>query len=291
MQVIVAQTDKILQPTKGTNKIMLPEFIWKNPNSHKILSLFDKTDIFNFKFRRTTAHFHKLGVSPFQYKMNKFLKAFYKITSYGVDANGKVFISGIEAKKYPFFGLHFQPETVPWNKLKTDNIINSTEAVRISQKFGNFFIQECRKNPNFLVTKKEFKALGGFNIRSKKIVKRRDNHYWFFNAPGFGIRRGQILNDWHNPSKRHDPSERTRRIRRLATALNKMTAKVAPPAKVLPRAKRPNGKRPAGDAANTLPPENRNVAGKNSRGKNNRGMINRGASNGKRNRVNPAPII
>ena len=91
---------------------MLPEFIWKNPNDHKLFSLFDKTDIFNFKFRRTTAHYHSLGVSPFQYKNNKNLKAFFKITSYGVDANGKVFISGIEAKKYPFFGVHFQPEAV-----------------------------------------------------------------------------------------------------------------------------------------------------------------------------------
>ena len=233
---------------------MLPEFIWKNPNDHKLFSLFDKTDIFNFKFRRTTAHYHSLGVSPFQYKNNKNLKAFFKITSYGVDANGKVFISGIEAKKYPFFGVHFQPEVLPWNRRKRANVINSTEGVRISQKIGNYFIQESRKNPNFLVTKKEFKALGGFDIRSKDIVNRWDNHYWFFNAPGFGLKKGQILKDYFNPPASLNPNNlRKKKINKLANALNKLTNNVEPPSKLLPRSKRP-------EVLNSLPPINRNIA-------------------------------
>lgn len=264
MQIIVANTDKILQPYKGTNGIMIPEFIWKNPNNHRIFSLFDKTDIFNFKYRRTTAHYHKRGISPQQYKINKKLKDFFQISSYGVDENGKVFISGVEAKKYPFFGIQFQPEVVPWNRNKSANVINSTEAIRISQKFGNFFIQEARKNPNFLITQKEFKDLGGFDIRSNKIVKRNENHFWFFNAPGVGKKKGQILMDYQTPNKRHNQNDRKNKIKRLTNALKKLN-KGAPPTAILPRSKRPSGGRAADNSASTLPPDIKNmVRGKNS---------------------------
>jgi len=134
MQIIVAKSGLILQPTKETFGIMLPQFIFQDPKKSKIFSLFDKSDLFNFKSRRTTAHYHKFGIMTESYKKNNELKTFYKITSYGVEGKGKVFVSGIEAIKFPFYGFHFQPELLAWDRIDKKNIFHSIEGIKISQK-------------------------------------------------------------------------------------------------------------------------------------------------------------
>jgi hypothetical protein len=205
MQIIIAKTGSIIEPTKGTFAISLPQFIFQDPKKHRIFSLFDKSDLFNFKSRRTTSHFHKFGVMSATYKKNDLLKRFFKITSYGVDELGKVFVSGIEALKFPFYGLHFQPEVLSWDRHEKSGIFHSVEGLRISQKLGNFFVQECKKNPNKQVLKKDFVKLGRINIHSRNVIKRPENHYWFYNSPTAGIKKGQILRDWRDRNKNPKP--------------------------------------------------------------------------------------
>jgi len=156
---LVAETDAIFQRYSGTKNIMLPQLLWKQSKGKGkgIFGLFDKTDLFNFKFRRTTAHFHKLGISPIQYQRNLKLRKFFKVLCYGIDGKGKVFISGVEGKNFPFYGIHFLPHLVPRNRFFGYSLINSNEAIRISQKIGNFFTHEARKNPNFQLKKMNLK--------------------------------------------------------------------------------------------------------------------------------------
>jgi hypothetical protein len=201
MQIIVAKSGLILQPTKETFGIMLPQFIFQDPKKSKIFSLFDKSDLFNFKSRRTTAHYHKFGIMTESYKKNNELKTFYKITSYGVEGKGKVFVSGIEAIKFPFYGFHFQPELLAWDRIDKKNIFHSIEGIKISQKIADFFIQECKKSPNLQNKEKDFVKLGKINIHSRNIIKRAENYYWFYNAPNATLKKGQILKDWRNRNK------------------------------------------------------------------------------------------
>jgi hypothetical protein len=210
MQIIVGKTGSILSPTVETNGITIPQFIFEDPKKHKVFSSFDKSDIFNFKTRRTTAHYHKYGVLSSTFKKNNLLKNFYKITSYGVEGKGKVFVSGIEAMKFPFYGFHFQPEKLAWNRKKHEDIIQSTEGISISQKIGNFFINECRKNQNKEIKESELKKLGKININSRDLIKRPENYYWFFNAPKAGLKKGLILEDWRNSKKKPKPKPKAK---------------------------------------------------------------------------------
>ncbi len=206
MQVIVAKTGTILEPTKETYGITIPQFVFQDAKKHKIFSLFDKSDLFNFKSRKTTFHNHKFGVMSSSYRKNNALKTFYKITSYGVDGLGKVFVSGIESLKFPFYGFHFQPELLAWHRKKKAKIIHSVEGIRISQKIANFFVQECKKNPNMQNNKKDFAKLGRINVHSRNVIKRPDDYYWFYNSPKASLKSGQILSDWRNRNKKSTPN-------------------------------------------------------------------------------------
>lgn len=248
MQVLVAKTGSILRPSKGTNNIMLPQFVWQNPKNHKMFSLFDKSDLFNFKFRRTTANFHKFCVLAKTYKKNSLIKQFYKIISYGVEETGNIFVSGIEAYSFPFYGTQFHPELLTWDRKKSNKIILSTEAIRISQKLGNFFIQECRKNPNPQVKTKEYSKLGKINLPSRNLIPRKENHYWFYNSGKAKLKKGEILPDWRNQNKVNKPKPKPK------------PKKKGPPIKLPPDTKKPEKESNSkGSNIVTPPPPKKNV--------------------------------
>ena len=69
------------------------------------------------------------------------LAEFYDITSTSQDDNGLTFISSIEAKNYPFWGVQFHPEKILYEWLKPA-IPHSAGAVGASQYFGDFFINQ-----------------------------------------------------------------------------------------------------------------------------------------------------
>lgn len=48
---------------------------------------------------------------------------------------------------YPFYAVQFHPEKnlYEWKNIKNPHTVN---AVKVAQYFGNFFVNECRKNGN-----------------------------------------------------------------------------------------------------------------------------------------------
>ena len=56
-------------------------------------------------------------------------------------------MSAVEAKSYPVYGTQFHPEKNNFEWVKEDEPIpHSIDAVRMSQYFANFFVQEARKS-------------------------------------------------------------------------------------------------------------------------------------------------
>lgn len=70
----------------------------------------------------------------------------WRILSTNRDVNGLEFVSSVESKYYPFYGVQFHPEKNPFEFKVQLGIPHTSEAVKISQYFGNFFVDECRKN-------------------------------------------------------------------------------------------------------------------------------------------------
>tara|TARA_B100000925_G_scaffold285285_1_gene261415 strand:- start:893 stop:1825 length:933 start_codon:yes stop_codon:yes gene_type:complete len=77
-----------------------------------------------------TLNNHMMGISPEKFNRSKLLRNFYNIVSYNYDRKGNKFVSTIEAKEYPFYGVQWHPER---------DIINM-------QYFSEFFASEVFKN-------------------------------------------------------------------------------------------------------------------------------------------------
>lgn len=83
----------------GLKSKLLAKARYKNP---KFLAKLITTDC--------TLNNHMMGLSPKDFKKSKMLHRFYKIVSTNKDRKGKEFVSTIEARDYPFYGVQWHPE-------------------------------------------------------------------------------------------------------------------------------------------------------------------------------------
>jgi len=92
----------------------------------------------------STANVHEQCLTEANFTRSP-LTEFYEITTTSQDDNGLTFVSSIEAKNYPFWGVQFHPEKILYEWLKPA-IPHSAAAVGASQYFGDFFINQARKS-------------------------------------------------------------------------------------------------------------------------------------------------
>lgn len=62
------------------------------------------------------------------------------------DWNGLEFISTIEHRYYPFYGVQFHPEKNLYEWVRNKNISHSAHAISAAQYFSDFFVNEARKS-------------------------------------------------------------------------------------------------------------------------------------------------
>ncbi|XP_071446441.1 gamma-glutamyl hydrolase-like isoform X2 [Hetaerina americana] len=93
-----------------------------------------------------TANFHKFCVTEKSF-VSSGLNEQFKILALSNDFKNESFISAMEAKDFPFYGVQFHPEknSYEWNT-NLHGIPHSAEATRVGQYFGEFFVNEARKN-------------------------------------------------------------------------------------------------------------------------------------------------
>nr|CAH7762391.1 unnamed protein product [Callosobruchus chinensis] len=99
------------------------------------------------KAKNVTYNFHRYCLTEETLRSYHLLPE-WKILSTDKDISGIEFISSMENNKYPFYGLQFHPEKNIFEFKMGIGIPHSIEAVKISQYFANFFVEECRKNGN-----------------------------------------------------------------------------------------------------------------------------------------------
>lgn len=89
-------------------------------------------------------HFTQL----FQKLIDFDLEKQWKILSWNHDMYGTEFVSSIEHRQYPFYGVQFHPEKVVYEWIRHRNISHTPNAVMASQWFAKFFVDETRQNLN-----------------------------------------------------------------------------------------------------------------------------------------------
>lgn len=90
---------------------------------------------------------HHYGISPEGLQANKDLCSFFRILTTSVDKNNKVYVSSVQAQRYPITALQWHPEknAFEWG---SSQIPHTEDAIRVTQHVANYFISEARKSPN-----------------------------------------------------------------------------------------------------------------------------------------------
>ncbi|KAL0979119.1 hypothetical protein UPYG_G00180980 [Umbra pygmaea] len=93
-----------------------------------------------------TGNFHHYGVTMQTFKNNEKLQSFFSILSSNIAENGDIFVSTMEGRTYPFYGVQWHPEVNSYQWNPKFNFPHSSNAVRLSSLLAEFFVNEGRRS-------------------------------------------------------------------------------------------------------------------------------------------------
>ncbi|GAB1869985.1 folate gamma-glutamyl hydrolase [Camponotus japonicus] len=106
--------------------------------------------------KKVTSNHHEYCVTMQALRRVKLIDEF-RVLSLNHDKNGLEFISTLEHKRYPFYGLQFHPEKNLYEWVIGKKIPHGRNAILVAQYFANFFVDEARKNLHEFATEQEAK--------------------------------------------------------------------------------------------------------------------------------------
>ncbi|XP_044262565.1 gamma-glutamyl hydrolase-like [Tribolium madens] len=116
-----------------------------NVTSSKNSKMFKNIETIKNDLKKVAPHFHNYCILKEDLSQRNWL-----VTSENFDEEDNLFVASLEHKKYPFYGLQFHPEKNAFEWKNDLNLNKSPSGIRASRYFGDFFIEECRKNDNVL---------------------------------------------------------------------------------------------------------------------------------------------
>ncbi|XP_076846462.1 gamma-glutamyl hydrolase [Brachyhypopomus gauderio] len=158
LTVLVAG-ENLLSKTPAEN-IPLPLNLTSEAASSRMFRDFPAELITALSQEALTGNFHHFGVTDQVFLGNDKLRSFFSVLSINKAENGVVFVSTMEGRKYPFYGVQWHPEV---NRFQWDpqyNFPHSQNAVRVSSLLAEVFVNEGRRSSHhFSQAEKETKAL------------------------------------------------------------------------------------------------------------------------------------
>lgn len=95
-----------------------------------------------FSSQPVAANFHHFCVTPENFR-NFGLDKSYKLLSTSFDPEANVtYVSAVEGKHYPFFGVQFHPEKNIYEWTKKENLPHSPDAIEAAQYLAMFFTDQ-----------------------------------------------------------------------------------------------------------------------------------------------------
>jgi gamma-glutamyl hydrolase len=157
-------------------------------------------NLFEWNAHDATMYFnHHYGVGVDTFHNNKNLNDFYRLMTYSYDMDGASFVSTIEARDYPIYGVQHHPEKSAFVWREEIPINHTPEAIAVAQYYANFFVQEARKNNRKFVSKEAEYAALIYRHKSHEVSESFMECYFFKNTnathalePGHHLRGGMI---------------------------------------------------------------------------------------------------
>lgn len=113
----------------------------------KFFSKAPKEVIDTFLTENVTYNLHRFCLTESALKKNDILDE-WKILSTNQDVHGERFVSSMEHKEYPIYGVQFHPERNAFEFKKNVGVSHAPSGIKAMQYLANFFVDECRKNSN-----------------------------------------------------------------------------------------------------------------------------------------------
>uniref|UniRef100_A0A7S2RTC8 folate gamma-glutamyl hydrolase n=1 Tax=Mucochytrium quahogii TaxID=96639 RepID=A0A7S2RTC8_9STRA len=113
------------------------------------------------KTEPVTTNFHHDGMDPESFKVNSNLSSFFRVTTTNIDKKGRPFVSTIEARDFPIYGVQWHPERPQFHFFRTaaeDPVNHDIAAVQVNAWTASFFINEARRNARHFPTAEEEEA-------------------------------------------------------------------------------------------------------------------------------------
>eukprot|EP00746_Dinoflagellata_sp_MGD_P045877 gnl/MRDRNA2_/MRDRNA2_21277_c0_seq1.p1 gnl/MRDRNA2_/MRDRNA2_21277_c0~~gnl/MRDRNA2_/MRDRNA2_21277_c0_seq1.p1 ORF type:complete len:346 (+),score=29.89 gnl/MRDRNA2_/MRDRNA2_21277_c0_seq1:112-1149(+) len=193
LSLLVAEDPSVLlKNTYDSESLMLPLNL-ASPgmvNESRMLQSFSADVLRWLTSENITVNFHHDGVPPREFMANPRLASFFRVISTNKDRHQVPFVSTIEGRNIPFYGVQWHPErpqfqfNSPFADEK-DVITHSEHAIQAMQATANFFLSEARKNDrHFATVQEEAQSL----IYNWAPVEGPSSHAYIFPSPmGFDI--------------------------------------------------------------------------------------------------------
>lgn len=142
LTVLVAE-ENLLTNTLAEN-VALPLNLTTEAYSSRMFKGFPDKLMMALTQEPLTGNFHHYGVTVQNFQENKKLSNFFSLLSTNVAEDGAHFISTIEGKRYPFYGVQWHPEVNRFQWSRKENYPHSAHAVQLSSLLAEFFVDEGR---------------------------------------------------------------------------------------------------------------------------------------------------
>ena len=109
MLATIANDYSVLSPFESTNHSQNIKFL-KASYMSRIYSRMPERTRSNLSHEKSMYFNHKYSIDYKKFMESDFLKEFFEVLSLSQDREGKEFVSSVEAKEYPFYGMQFHPE-------------------------------------------------------------------------------------------------------------------------------------------------------------------------------------
>lgn len=144
LTVLVAG-ENLLSNTSAEN-IALPLNLTREALSSRMFQSFPDELMKAVTQEPLTGNFHHYGLTVETFQENEKLHNFFSILSTNVAENDVHFVSTIEGKRYPFYGVQWHPEVNRFQWDKKLNFPHSARAVQLSSLLAEFFVNEGRRS-------------------------------------------------------------------------------------------------------------------------------------------------
>lgn len=142
---VLAAGNNLLTNTTAENMAM-PLNLTEEAHSSRMFQGFSPKVMKALSQEPLTGNFHQYGVTIQAFAKNEKLRNFFSILSTNIAENGANFISTMEGKIYPFYGVQWHPEVNRFQWNPNYNFPHSAHAVQVSSLLAEFFINEGRKS-------------------------------------------------------------------------------------------------------------------------------------------------